>query len=477
MNLNEAPTVETYVIGPAFDLPELTTIREVDWVDRHRPITVSTTYHDTADHQLARRGLTLHQQCDGDEGQWMLTSAGLRRQQAVGSGRIDDTRAVRPALSGLISGRELQPRLRVTTLRETFTVFDDDGQTMAEIHVDRVSAYGIGDRHLRRSWDALSLVFTTGENDEWADELRRTLTDRAAMPGEELQRSEEVLGVRLPERPRKLAGLIFDYLLPQLDRLILNDAALRQGVNSAHETRLAARKILSVLRVMDDCFATEPARQLTAELSWFAGILGIVTDCDTRRKRLRKALSGPNVAAAHLSGRHVVKQELDLDRQVAILTLEDALDSPRYAALLDMLSVWRTSMPFTSAATKRGKRNAKRYVERADTELEFRLSAIHSTASNGSLHAARIAARRTRFVAELAQPAIGKPAGLARAKAVEIQDRLGDHRDALITAELSNRLTSTLEGDGRNILISVADRIEHDVEVARKRSLSATTPR
>lgn len=468
---------ESYVIGPAFDLPELTTIRAVDWVDRSAPETISTTYYDTFDDRLARCGITLRRVEEERSDGWYATSAGLQSSLQLDAAPVAGAHPGDQALGGLTRGGELRKTLTMTTLRERVAVFDDDGQTLATIHVDRVSATGAGGFHVRRSWDTLELRFPTGEDADGAHAVRRALIEHGAIASEPLQRPERVLGVVPPERPRKLAGLIHDYLLPQLDRLLFNDIALRQGCNAAHETRVAIRRVLSVVRVMDDCFHEESARLLTSELTWFAGVLGIVTDTETRRKRLRKALTGANVAAAHLSGQAVVARELDLDRQVAILTLDDALQSSRYEALIDLVKVWRAATPYTAVATKHGKRRVKRYLERADAELTHRLGALRSTASDGSMHAARIAARRTRFVAELAQPAIGRPAAVARADAMEIQDRLGDHRDALITVELSTRLARTAEGADRAALASIVERMELDVEAARKRSLSATSPR
>lgn len=475
-NLNETDHAETYVIGPAFDLPDLTALPDVDWVDHRQPEAITTAYFDTAEHKLARLGLTLYQQREGDAGSWFVASVGLRRTQLLASGPIDDTDVLRPALDVVLAGHELTPRLRVTTIREGVQVFDDDGETKAAINIDRVSAHGVGGRHLRRSWDTLSLSLP-GDDADWADALRRQLSDRSAIPSADLQRCDQVLGVHLPERPRKLAGLVHDYLMPQLDTLLLDDIRLRVGMNNARGTRVAARRVLSVLRVMDDCFDAASARHLTTELSWFAGVLGVVTDCDMRRKRLQSALAGSSVAPVHGVGRRVVQHELDLDRQVALLTLADSLESPRYAALLDLVADWRTSIPFTLTATKRGKRQVRRYLDRAEAELETRLSVINRTPTDASMHAARIAARRTRFVAELAQPAIGREASLARSNALEIQDRLGEHRDAVITAELSHRLADSLDGAGREILMAVSDRVEHEVEVARKRSLSATLSR
>lgn len=280
----------------------------------------------------------------------------------------------------------------------------------------------------------------------------------------------------MPERPRKLAGLVHDYLLPQLDLLILNDVALRIGVDAAQETRQSARRVLSVVRVMADIFPSEEARILTAELGWFAGVLGAVTDCDSRRKRLRNAMTSASVAAGHLAGRNVVAQELVMDRDHATSNLHDAMASERYLAFFETLAAWRSATPYTSMATRSKKRSVNRYLERAEVELEWRLTAAHDRANEQTMHAARQAARRTRFIAELARPALGKKAVLARSHAIEIQERLGEHRDAVIAAELSRRLSVALDGDARELLISLSAQLEQDVALARERSLRVLIP-
>jgi CHAD domain-containing protein len=469
--------VETFVIGPGFDVPELTTIRGIDWVDRLDKASIATTYFDTADHLLARRGITLCQESDGELGTWFVTSVGLHQRQLIGVGVAQDPAALAPLVGGLIGGRELFAVLTVTTLRETSLAFDDDGETTARISIDRVSACLVVTPHQWRKWDVMSVDFPTGDQDGLADQVRRKLTGGGAYPSADLGRLEQILGVHQPERPRKLAGLVYDYLMPELDRLLFNDVALRRGAaDTAYGTWLAARRLLSVVRVMAEVFEAEPARQLTAELGWFAGILGAVTDCETRRKRLRRALTSANVAPGHLAGRQVVKQELDLDREMALLTLQDTLHSNRYAALIQMLADWRAAMPFAPLATNKKQRSVRRYLERAEAELEWRLHAVHDVPTEPAMHAARQAARRTRFVAELAQPALGKPARLARSNAIEIQDRLGEHRDAVIAADLSSRLTAVLDGAARELLMSLASDMDRQVDIARKRSLSVCAP-
>lgn len=468
-------TVEALVIPPGYDLPELTTIRDVDWVEHRDPISISTTFYDTSDRRLARRGLTLSQEYVDGCDKWTIASLPLHRRLLLAAGRTDDLPTFSSGLAGILGGRELVARLALTTLRETCVAFDADGQEVATISIDRVAArLGVG--HDRRTWDTLAVDFLGCDNDRVAEQMRRRLIERGALPSHDTERPAQLLGVEMPERPRKLAGLVHDYLLPQLDLLILNDVALRIGVDAAQETRQSARRVLSVVRVMADIFPSEEARILTAELGWFAGVLGAVTDCDSRRKRLRNAMTSASVAAGHLAGRNVVAQELVMDRDHATSNLHDAMASERYLALFETLAAWRSATPYTSMATRSKKRSVNRYLERAEVELEWRLTAAHDRANEQTMHAARQAARRTRFIAELARPALGKKAVLARSHAIEIQERLGEHRDAVIAAELSRRLSVALDGDARELLISLSAQLEQDVALARERSLRVLIP-
>ena len=468
-------TVESLVIPPTYDLPELTTIHEVDWVDHHDPTSIATTYFDTFDRQLARRGLTLGQECEGGHDRWTLSSVALRRRALVASGPVGNLPALESALGGVLGGRALIAKLALTTLRETSVAVDADGQPLATISIDRIAAR-LTAGHERRAWDLLAVDFLGCNDEGFAEHLRRTLIDRGALPSQDLERSAQMLGVESPRRPRKLAGLVHDFVVPQLDLLIINDVALRLGADSTHETRQAARRLLSVVRVMADLFEADAARQLTSELGWFAGILGAVTDCDARRKRLRNAMTSASVAAGHLAGRHVVAQELVVDREHALTQLHHAMRSDRYLTLLDMLASWRSATPYVEAAMKTKKRSVRRYLERAEVELEWRLAAVQDAPSEQTMHSARQSARRTRFIAELARPAIGRRASIVRSRAIEIQDRLGEHRDAVIAAELSSRLSVALDGDARELLISLAAQLEHDVTVSRERSLRILMP-
>ncbi|MEF2162582.1 CHAD domain-containing protein, partial [Pseudomonas aeruginosa] len=86
--------------------------------------------------------------------------------------------------------------------------------------------------------------------------------------------------------PKRLAGLVDDYLQVQYDVIDDNDIALRRDENVVHTTRVAIRRIRSTLRIFAALFDDEETQRLETELVWIAALLGAVRDLDVQRERL-----------------------------------------------------------------------------------------------------------------------------------------------------------------------------------------------
>jgi CHAD domain-containing protein len=115
--------------------------------------------------------------------------------------------------------------------------------------------------------------------------------------------------------------------------------------------------------------------------------------------------------------------------------LDRAMRGKRYLALLADLASWHEQPPLTVRADQ-GEGSSARYVRAAERTLHKRLRrARHG--DDDLLHRARKAAKRARYAAELARPALGKPAERAAARAKKLQTRLGNYLDgALACASL-----------------------------------------
>ena len=131
-------------------------------------------------------------------------------------------------------------------------------------------------------------------------------------------------------------------------------------------------------------------------------------------------------------------------RAAARAELIEALDSPRYAALLtalDELALGPLAGPRAGdpardvlpAAVRRAYRQAARRMRRARHTRP-------GPARDVALHQARKSARRARYAAEAASPPIGKKARRFAKQMKKVQSVLGDHQDTVIARHAARDL-------------------------------------
>jgi CHAD domain-containing protein len=171
----------------------------------------------------------------------------------------------------------------------------------------------------------------------------------------------------------------------QLDAITANEPGARQADPDAiHDMRVATRRLRSTLRTFRPLLERERSEALRAELQW----LGLV----------------------------------------------EALDGPRYAALLEGLDRLVQSQLANRHRPRRLRRLARKAVRRADDALA---AADHGRAGERGprLHEARKAYKRARYAAEALTPVAGRPARQLAKRLTELQDVLGAHQDSVVTGE------------------------------------------
>ena len=173
-----------------------------------------------------------------------------------------------------------------------------------------------------------------------------------------------------------------------------------------------------------------------AELKWLGEVLGDVRDADVFAAYVKKE--------AEQLGADAVQGGADLGNLIAERSapararLAEALDSPRYLALLDRLEAIRESLPVTPARD-----SPERMLRRATRRTLRNLRGVGRTSSDGDLHALRIAAKRSRYAGELAQSTRSRAAAWLTKRATALQEVLGEHQDAVVAEA---RLGSLVEG-------------------------------
>ena len=262
---------------------------------------------------------------------------------------------------------------------------------------------------------------------------------------------------------------ISDYLARQQDAILAGDGALRvvQGgelEDAIHQTRVAVRRLRSTLRTFAPYFDPEQVNQLDDELRWYAGVLGEVRDRQVLATRLDLLLN--DLDESLVIGPVAARIEIELSAELATYEahLRASMTAPRYRLLLaEIDSVRRTE---TGAPIPE-------LIARANRTVSSRLKKATKSGDPVLLHRARKAAKRARYAAELAAPAIGgKRADILARRYEMLQDLLGEHNDAVASAQFLRRLgehASVVPGESGFTFGVLHERERHAADEARRK--------
>jgi CHAD domain-containing protein len=165
-----------------------------------------------------------------------------------------------------------------------------------------------------------------------------------------------------------------------------------------------------------------------SELEWLSAVLGDVRDSDVFAADVARQVArlGSEAEAGGIElGRLIQAQS-----EPARARLAEALAAPRYIALLDRLETVYTGLPIAREDVSLG-----RLVHKAAWRGLRALHGVSRTSSDADLHLLRLAAKRARYAAELAQSSVGKDARRLAARAADLQGLLGDHQDTVVAEQ------------------------------------------
>jgi CHAD domain-containing protein len=124
---------------------------------------------------------------------------------------------------------------------------------------------------------------------------------------------------------------------------------------------------------------------------------------------------------------------LESTRDEARERLLAAIGEETYVELLDQLvEAAREPRVLEDAAGAPAASELRSALERPWQHLEHAVERAREDASDASLHAVRIRAKRARYAAEAVSPVFGKRAEAFAKAAAELQDVLGDHQDSVV---------------------------------------------
>jgi CHAD domain-containing protein len=251
-------------------------------------------------------------------------------------------------------------------------------------------------------------------------------------------RALEPPDVVLPTKPgaaSTAAELAHAAVADSVARLLAHDPGVRLGHDpeDVHQMRVATRRLRSDLRSFRPVVDKEWSDPVRGELEWLAGLLGQVRDTEVLLDRLDARLDV--LAEVDRDAGKRLLEALRNHRDEARVTLLAGLRSDRYLALLDELVAATHESVLAPDQHHDIDIDIERLVRKPWRELRDAVSALDDDPSDPELHAVRKLAKRSRYAAEAAHPALGRPARDFARRAAALQDVLGEHQDAVVAEQ------------------------------------------
>lgn len=399
------------------------------------------THLDTPDHRLTEAGWVLRRRQGGHDAGWHLkcpAGTDIRTEQ-----QLPDAPRLPAGFRALVTAAfghvPLVPVAYLTTDR-TERPLRRDHRVLARLAVDRVVATASGGES---RWGELEVELEPGVDVAVLDELEPPLRAAGyARAGQESKISRALAGVPRLHPPADPDGPARDVLLAYLGRQVgmiqsLEAPVLADAVDAVHKSRVATRRLRSLLRTFEPLLDDAWAEDLRDELRWLAEALGAPRDAEVLRDEFGDLLAelGPESAEGPVAHRllgHLAERH---DRAHA--ALRDVMATRRYAELHDRLAgllleaPWRSDAaapacdalpPLVAVARGRVERLVAR-AERRPEELE-------------RWHDVRKAAKAVRYCTEALVGAFGPDMRAVADRWTEVTEAFGTLQDAVVAREL-----------------------------------------
>ena len=290
-----------------------------------------------------------------------------------------------------------------------------------------------------------------------ADTTRRPRPEQAARAGPPAARPEHgperawhdhrdlpIAGTQ-PRRSSSAGDMVLAYLRAQAGALKSLEPMVRADeFDAVHQMRVATRRLRAALRSFGQIIPRSDSERLAGELKWLGGLLGAARDGEVLPAHLQASLRLVPVELLIGPVQARVQGHFAPLRAAARAELIEALDSPRYTGLLaslDQLAAGPLAGPQADDPARDVLPAAVRKAYRqADKRMRRARHAPPGQNRDVALHEARKSARRARYAAEAASPAIGKKASRFAKQMKKVQSVLGDHQDTVIARQAARDL-------------------------------------
>jgi CHAD domain-containing protein len=289
----------------------------------------------------------------------------------------------------------------------------------------------------------------------------------AFLRGEGVERVDAQTDGAAPE-PADAIERLRAMLERQYAQILVHDPGVRLDLDpeDVHRMRVAVRRARAVLRAARPLLDPEWSEPLRDELKWLGGSLGRRRDLDVLIAHLEHEVEQLEQPEREAAGALV--RTLGAERETAQAVALDTLRSERYYRLLDALEA-----AARGPRVRRGDVSLRKLARREFRRLSRIAERLGPESSDDELHRARIAGKRARYAAELAEPEVGKPARRVVERAKALQDVLGLHQDAIVAEARLRGLLADAPGSGAAFM---AGRLV-EREQARRREARAELPK
>ncbi|MFJ3760966.1 CHAD domain-containing protein [Streptomyces sp. NPDC090080] len=472
-------------------LPDLTGVAGVANVVDKGTAELDATYHDTSDLRLASAGVTLRHRTGGTDAGWHL-------KLPVAPGVRDEIHAplsdALPAeLAGLTRSRvregRLVPVIRLRTTRDIRHLVDADGALLAEVSVDHVRAERLFGGTGKAQWTEIEVELADGGDPAFLDKVEKRLGKAGVRPSKSASKLGRALTATKggkphpptsgPGTPVTAGDHVLAYVRAQRDAIVALDPAVRLDTEEGvHDMRVATRRLRSTFRTFGKVLDRRVTDPVADELKWLAGELGVGRDQEVLAERLLAALDevpGPLVSGP-------VHDRLQTWAEAGARgsrgRLLGVLDSRRHLALLDTLDALLADPPLRRAAAGDPEKVLAKAVRRDFAKvtglIETAMDQPPGHERDLGLHEARKKAKRTRYAAEAARPALGRPAKALVASMKSLQSLLGEHQDSVMARRTLRELSAVAHAAGES---AFTYGLLYGREERRAAEVEARTPR
>ena len=449
-------------VSAEFALPPLTGVDAVDAVAEPIELNLDATYFDTADLRLAHAGIALRRRSGGLDDGWHLKLAQalderIEVRRPLGRDATHVPAALHDLVLSRVRSRPLVPIATLRTHRIVHHLLGPGGTPMAEVADDRVTGES---GSAVTAWREVEVELMDGERELLASVGARLL-EAGAEPSDASSKLARVLDIRPDGDEAPTVGsnstaseVLLAHLAEQAAALVTLDPLVRvDSPDAVHKMRVAVRRLRSALatyRRLLDRSTTDPLRD---ELRWLGRVLGPVRDAEVTRENLRDEIAAQPRALVVGPVARRVDRTLGAEHREAHRRAATELRSDRYLRLLDDVDAVAGG---SALKGKRGKRPARKQLPREVRRSFDRMAGfVEQVAAATSpeevdrlLHEVRKAAKRVRYAAESAEPAVGSDATDLADAIEKLQDVLGEHNDSVVVRPLLRRLGAEAEEAG-----------------------------